>query len=393
MSGNGSARTADVVILGAGVMGASIAFQLARRKAGRIVVLDKDHVASGGSSRSSALVRMHYSFAPEVQMALVSLKVFQHWGEIVGEAGEFRKTGFVRIVHPNETERLKQNVAMQRELGANVELIDRRQLQELEPDWAVDEVDLAAYEPDSGYGDGNVVANDFLNRARDLGATYLSKARATSFLIEGESIRGVETEGGTIRASAVIAATGPWTRPLMQHVGFDPPIETEYHQVAILKNAPSMRSGGSACIDSVTATYFRSDGSDKFLIGDFYGKRPVNPDNFPQRASEAELEEMIERASRRVPKIESAEVMRGVTGVYDMTPDARPLLGEVPGVGGLYICAGFSGMGFKISPAIGLVMSELILDGSPTTVDISAFRPTRFAEGKPIKAEFEYKDD
>jgi sarcosine oxidase subunit beta len=381
------------VILGAGVMGASIAFQLARRKAGRIVVLDKDHVASGGSSRSSALVRMHYSFAPEVQMALVSLKVFQHWGEIVGEAGEFRKTGFVRIVHPNETERLKQNVAMQRELGANVELIDRRQLQELEPDWAVDEVDLAAYEPDSGYGDGNVVANDFLNRARDLGATYLSKARATSFLIEGESIRGVETEGGTIRASAVIAATGPWTRPLMQHVGFDPPIETEYHQVAILKNAPSMRSGGSACIDSVTATYFRSDGSDKFLIGDFYGKRPVDPDNFPQRASEAELEEMIERASRRVPKIESAEVMRGVTGVYDMTPDARPLLGEVPGVGGLYICAGFSGMGFKISPAIGLVMSELILDGSPTTVDISAFRPTRFAEGKPIKAEFEYKDD
>jgi glycine/D-amino acid oxidase-like deaminating enzyme len=393
LSGNGSARTADVVILGAGVMGASIAFQLARRKAGRIVVLDKDHVASGGSSRSSALVRMHYSFAPEVQMALVSLKIFQHWGEIVGEAGEFRKTGFVRIVHPYETERLKQNVAMQRELGANVELIDRRQLQELEPDWAVDEVDLAAYEPDSGYWDGNVVANDFLNRARDLGATYLSKARATSFLIEGESIRGVETEGGTIRASAVIAATGPWTRPLMQHVGFDPPIETEYHQVAILKNAPSMRSGGSACIDSVTATYFRSDGSDKFLIGDFYGKRPVNPDNFPQRASEAELEEMIERASRRVPKIESAEVMRGVTGVYDMTPDARPLLGEVPGVGGLYICAGFSGMGFKISPAIGLVMSELILDGSPTTVDISAFRPTRFAEGKPIKAEFEYKDD
>ena len=374
-------------------MGASIAFQLARRKAGRIVVLDKDHVGSGGSSRSSALVRMHYSFAPEVQLALVSLKMFQHWREIVGEGGEFRKTGFVRIVHPGETERLRQNVAMQCELGANVALIDRRQLQQLEPDWAVDEVELAAYEPDSGYGDGNVVANDFLNRARDLGATYLSRVHVTSFLIEGESIRGVQTDAGPIHASAVVAATGPWTRPLMRQAGFDPPIETEYHRVAILKNAPSMRSGGSACIDSVTATYFRSDGSDKFLIGDFYGKRPVDPDNFQQRASEVELEEMIERASRRVPKIESAEVMRGVTGVYDMTPDARPLLGQVPGIEGLYICAGFSGMGFKISPAIGLVMSELILDGSATTVDISAFRPTRFAEGKPIKAEFEYKDD
>ena len=393
MSGNGSARTADFVIVGAGVMGASIAFHLARRKAGRIVVLEKDHVGSGGSSRSSALVRMHYSFAPEVQLALVSLKMFQHWREIVGEAGGFRKTGFVRIVHPGESERLRQNVAMQRELGANVELIDRRQLQELEPDWAVDEVELAAYEPDSGYGDGNVAANDFLNRARDLGATYLSKTRACSFLIDGERVRGVQTEVGTIHARVVIAATGPWTRPLMQQAGFDPPIETEYHQVAILKNAPNMKGGGSACIDSVTSTYFRTDGGDKFLIGDFYGKRPVDPDNFPQRASDMELEEIIERASRRVPKIENAEVMRGVTGVYDMTPDARPLLGQVTGVEGLYICAGFSGMGFKISPAIGLVMSELILDGAATTVDISAFRPTRFAEGKSIKAEFEYKDD
>jgi sarcosine oxidase subunit beta len=393
MSGNQPARAADFVIVGAGVMGASIAFQLARRKAGRIVVLDKDHVGSGGSSRSSALVRMHYSFAPEVQLALVSLKIFQHWREIVGEAGAFRKTGFVRIVHPGETERLKQNVAMQRELGASVELIDRRQLQELEPDWAVDEVELAAYEPESGYGDGNVVANDFLSRARDLGAAYLSKEGATSFLIAGGKIRGVQTEAGTIHAPVVVAATGPWTRPLMQQVGFDPRIETEYHQVAILKNAPDMKPAGCACIDSVTATYFRSDGGDKFLIGDFYGKRPIDPDNFPQRAMETDLEEIIERASRRVPKIENAEVMRGVTGVYDMTPDARPLLGQVPGVEGLYICAGFSGMGFKISPAIGLVMSELILDGAAATVDISAFRPTRFAEGKPIKAEFEYKDD
>jgi sarcosine oxidase subunit beta len=393
VSGNVSARTADFVIVGAGVMGASIAFHLARRKAGRIVVLDKDHVASGGSSRSSALVRMHYSFAPEVQLALVSLKIFQHWREIVGEAGEFRKTGFVRIVHPAETERLKENVAMQLGLGANVELIDRHQLQELEPDWAVDEVELAAYEPDSGYGDGNVVANDFLSRARDQGAVYLSKSRATSLLVEDTQIRGIQTEGGAIHAPIVIVATGPWTRPLMQTIGFDPPIETEYHQVAILKNAPDMRSAGCACIDSVTATYFRSDGSDKFLVGDFYGKRPIDPDNFPQRASETDLEEIIERASRRLPKLERAEVMRGVTGVYDMTPDARPLLGRVPGIEGLYLCAGFSGMGFKISPAIGLVMSELILDGAAKTVDISAFRPMRFSEGKAIKAEFEYKDD
>jgi glycine/D-amino acid oxidase-like deaminating enzyme len=386
-------KTADIVILGAGVMGASIAFHLSRRGAGSIAVLDKDYVGSGGSGRSSALVRMHYSYPAEVQLAVTSLHIFQHWREIVGEAGDFRKTGFVRIVHPNETARLRQNVAMQQELGVKVELIDRGQLKELEPDWAVDEVELAAYEPDSGYGDGAGVANDFLSRARDLGVVYLPRSEANALRLDSGRVRGVVTNQGEISAAAVIVAAGPWSRPLLQRAGYDLPIEPEFHQVAILKNAPGMKGGGCACIDSVTATYFRSDAHDKFLVGDFYGKRPVDPDNFPQRASDESLEEIIERAAKRVPKLENAEVMRGVTGVYDMTPDSRPILGEIPDAKGLYVCAGFSGMGFKISPAIGLVMSELLLDGAGKTVDITPFRPNRFAENSPIKAEFEYVDD
>jgi len=390
---DGLPKTADIVILGAGVMGTSIAFHLAKRRAGNIVVLDKGYVASGGSGRSSALVRMHYSYPPEVQLALISLRMFEHWSEVAGEPGDFRKTGFIRIVHPNETERLKKNVAMQKELGVKVQLIDRDEVRKLEPDWTVDEIELAAYEPDSGYGDGAGVANDFLQRARELGAQYVPRIQAQAFRAKGECVHGVATDHGEIAAPVVIAATGPWTRPLFRAIGCDLPIETEYHQVGILKNAPGMKGGGCACIDSVSATYFRSDGPDKFLVGDFYGQRPIDPDNFPQRASDDSLEELIERACQRVPRLESAEVMRGVTGVYDMTPDSRPMLGEIPGVKGLYVCAGFSGMGFKISPAVGLVMSELLLDGEGRSVDITSFRPTRFAEGKPIKAEFEYKDD
>ena len=392
MSSNGT-RTADIVILGAGVMGASIAFHLAQRKPGQILVIDKDYAGRGGSGRSSALIRMHYSFPAEVQLALVSLRMFEHWKDLVGETTLFQKTGFVRIVHPNEAERLERNVEMQRKLGVHVSLISKKELQELEPDWRVDEVELAAYEPDSGYGDGAGVANDFLARARDLGAAYSPRTLATGFCVEGGRVRGVRTNQGEVAAPIVVAATGPWTRPLFQAAGYDLPIETEYHQVAILKNPPDMRGGGCACIDSGTATYFRPDGPDKFLVGDFYGKRTIDPDDFPQRASDESLEELIERACRRVPKLENAEVMRGVTGVYDMTPDSRPVLGEIPGIAGLHVCAGFSGMGFKISPAIGLVMSELLLDGSGKTVDIDAFRPSRFAEGKPIKAEFEYVDD
>jgi sarcosine oxidase, subunit beta len=387
-------NSADVVILGAGVMGASIAFQLGKRKAGKIVVIERDHVGRGGSGRSSALVRMHYSYPPEVQMALISLHMFENWQAVVGEPGDFRKTGFVRIVHPSESARLRANVEMQKKLGVNVVLIDRQGLRELAPDWVVDEVEIAAYEPDSGYSDGAGVANDFLTRARDTGGTtYLPKTEAISLVVEAGRVRGVVTDRGRIAAPLVVSALGPWSNPLFEQVGQALPIEPEYHQVAILKNAPGMKGGGCACIDSVTATYFRSDGHDKFLIGDFYGSRKVNPDNFPQRASDDSLEEIIERTSRRIPKVENAEVMRGLTGIYDMTPDARPLLGEIPGISGLYVCAGFSGMGFKISPAIGIVMSELLLDGHSKSVDITSFRPGRFAEGKPIRAEFEYQDD
>jgi sarcosine oxidase, subunit beta len=386
-------KTADVVILGAGVMGTSIAFHLAKRKAGKIVVIDKGHVGRGGSGRSSALIRMHYSFPAEVELALISLRTFQHWQEVVGAPGDFRKTGFVRIVHPNETARLKLNVEMQRRIGATVELIDKHQLRELEPDWNVDDVELAAYEPDSGYGDGAGAAGDFLSAARDLGAIYASRTQATALHANGDRICGIATDQGVLSSPIVIAATGPWTRPLLQQTGYDLPIDCEYHQVAILRNPPGMKGGGCACIDSATATYFRSDAHDKFLVGDFYGKRPVDPDNFPQRASDESLEEIIERACRRIPKLEGAEVMRGMTGVYDMTPDSRPLLGEIPGIRGLYVCAGFSGMGFKISPAIGLVMSELVADGKARSVDISVFRPNRFAENASIRAEYEYVDD
>src|SRR5579864_8960300 len=153
---NGS--SADFIIIGAGVTGTSIAFHLAKRRAGRIVVIDKEHVAKGGSGRSSALVRMHYTFSAEVQLAVKSLEYFEHWHEIVGEPGEFRKTGFVRLVPRQELDLLKSNVAMLKAHGAKTELIDCVELKKLEPDWDLSEEPGAAYEPESGYGDGALVA-------------------------------------------------------------------------------------------------------------------------------------------------------------------------------------------------------------------------------------------
>ena len=374
-------------------MGASLAFHLAQRKPGRVVVVDKDFAGQGASGRSSALIRMHYSFAPEVQLAVKSLEIFRNWEEIVGVTGDFRRTGFVRIVPAGEVDRLKANVAMQRELGVNTSLISGLELKQMEPDWNVEDVEVAAYEPDSGYGDGAGVANGFLDAARARGVTYLPRTRVTSLMVAGDKTRGVRTDQGEIAAPVVVAATGQWSLALFKEIGIPLPLAAEMHEVAILKNPAGMKGGGCACIDSISNVYFRSDGQDKTLVGGFYGKRGVDPDNFPQRASEESLGEMAKEACRRIPALQHAGLMRGITGVYDMSPDCRPLLGELDGITGLYVMAGFSGMGFKISPATGLVMSELLLDGRGKTVDIRAFRPSRFADGQPIKGSYEYRDD
>jgi glycine/D-amino acid oxidase-like deaminating enzyme len=387
-----SGKAADVVVIGAGVMGTSIAFHLARRKAGRILLLDKDHVGRGASGRSSALIRMHYTFAPEVQLALKSLDMFRHWSDITGAPGDFRRTGFVQLVPDKDTDLLKKNVEMQRRLGVNVEILSLHELRNLEPDWCLDDGIAAAYEPDSGYGDGAGVANDFLAAARDLGVEYRPRTRVTDFLIQGQSIAGIATDHGEITAPVVIAATGQWSKDLFARAHIDVPIATEYHEVAILKNPPEMKSGGCACIDYMLSVYFRSEGRDKTLVGAFTGERDVDPDNFPPKASQESLAALADIACQRIPPLENAELVRGITGVYDLTPDYRALLGEMPEVHGLYVAAGFSGMGFKISPAIGLVMSELVLDGRATTVDISPFRISRFAEGHPIQPEFEYAE-
>jgi glycine/D-amino acid oxidase-like deaminating enzyme len=385
-------NSADFIVIGTGVTGSSIAFHLMKRKAGRVLVLDKDLAAQGGSSRSSALIRMHYTLPQEVQLALRSFEIFKTWEDYVGRPGHFKKLGFIQLVPESEVERMKKNVEMQREQGVNTRLISAQEVKEIEPDWRVDDIPIAAYEPDSGCGDGSVTANDFLDRAREMGAEFRPRTRVTAFKLEGGRVRGVVTDKGEFEAPVVISATGPWSMPLCRELDFDLPIESEYHRVAILKNPSGMKGGGCALIDSITSVYLRSEGHDMTLVGEFVGPRDVDPDGFPQSISQEDMAEIAMRGARRIKALGDCGLVRGVTGTYDMTPDHRPLLGPVPGVEGLHLTAGFSGMGYKISPAVGLTMAELLLDGAAKTVDLSIFDPGRFAAGKPIRAPHEYSD-
>jgi glycine/D-amino acid oxidase-like deaminating enzyme len=392
--------TADVVVVGAGVIGAATAFHLSLLGAGDVLVLDRATAGSGMSCRSSALVRMHYTFGPEVELAVRSDAMFEAWPDLVGRPGCVRRTGFVRIVAPGEEAALRANVAMQRALGARAEVIDAAGLTEVAPGLRADDIECAAWEPHGGYGDGAVVAGDLLAAARARGVRYRPHTRVRSLLTRGDRVTGVETggsgdgggSGGREHAGAVVLAAGVWSPPLLRTAGVVLPIETELHRVAVLAHPPA---GGApvACIDSTTQTYFRPEAAGAMtLVGAFAGQRGADPDAGTAATGE-DLAPLVQAASRRVPALEDAGIARGVTGVYDMTPDARPLLGRLLGVDGLIVAAGFSGMGFKIAPAVGEGIAGLIAGAPGGSVDLAPFRPGRLCEGRPIEAPNPYSDD
>jgi len=386
--------SAEVIIIGAGVIGAATAFQLSLLGVTDVLVVDRATAGSGMSCRSSALVRMHYTFPPEVELAVRSDVMFEAWPDLTGRPPCIRRTGFARIVLPGEESALRANLAMQRALGARAEVIDGAGLAELAPGFRVDDISCAGWEPDGGYGDGGVVAGDLLAAARAGGVRYRPNTVVRSLLRDGDRVTGVRTQdGGDEYAGTVVLAAGVWSPPLAQTAGLRLPIETELHKVAVLAHAP-WEGAPFACIDSVTQTYFRPEGAGGMtLVGSFAGPRGADPDRVPDTACADEVAAQVEAASHRVPALAGAGIAGGVTGVYDMTPDARPLLGRMPGVDGLIVAAGFSGMGFKIAPAVGESVAGLIAGPPPGSVAIGPFRPGRFDEGAPVQAPYPYSDD
>jgi sarcosine oxidase, subunit beta len=419
--------SADVIVVGAGVAGASIAFHLSRLGAGDVLVVDRGTAGSGMSSRSSAMIRMHYTFRPEVELAVRSDRMFGSWTELTGRPAFVRRTGFARVVLPGEEGALRANVAMQRDCGARAEVLAAGDLAALAPGLRTGDLTEVAWEPEGGYGDGALVAGDLLGAARERGVRYRPYTPAEGLLRDGDRVTGVLTPDGPEHAGVVVAAAGVWSPALLASIGVDLPLETEFHEVAVLSHAPG-EGTPVACIDSTIQTYFRPEaGGTMTLVGSFTGPRGVDPDRvaplpgLPSGAAPSPghahrgglcaaggtqsspmmppggvdgLAAIVGAAARRVPALADAGIVRGVTGVYDMTPDGRPLLGELPGLAGLVLAAGFSGTGFKISPAVGEAVAALIT-GRPVAggVDIGPFHPGRFAEGRPVSPPFPYSDD
>lgn len=384
------ADTADVVVIGGGVNGASIAYALAAEGVRRVVLVEKGALASGASGRSSALVRMHYTNEWDARLAWASFPVFAHWRELMGGPEVFTRTGFLNIVAPEYADNLRKNVEMLRGIGINTAALTPAEVKELQPFVNVDDVGAAAYEPESGYANPADTVEGFRRRAVELGARVLQWTPVTRIVRTESRITGVETSQGRIDAPAVVVAAGAWTPRLCREVGLDLPARVKGIDTVLVSRPPELADPHMVFIDTIQETYFRPESGGLTIVGVPCQDWDLDPDTMSTALPPTAAAEGAQMLTHRIRAMEQATLARGFRAFDGYSADRHAVLDRAEGIDGLYLATAFSGTGFKIAPAVGTCMAELILRGAAKTVDIRAFGLRRFAEGRPLEGPYPY---
>jgi sarcosine oxidase subunit beta len=377
---------AEVVIVGAGVMGASVAFHLTRLGVRDVLILEKSHVAAGASGKTGALLRQHYSNIPELTLVHRSVQTFRNWNEIVGGECGYDGTGLIATVYqtgpddPNVA-RMYANVAKQRQVGIKAEVVTAAQLKELQPFDDVSDIVCAAYESESGAVDAVATVRSLVAAARDRGARLREGVTVTAIRTAGGHVAGVETSDGPVDAPIVVSCANTWSKPLLATADVDVPIEVMRVPVAILERPPAMAAGHMAYVDTAAGMFCRIWKPGQTLAGVATAEHHayVDPETYNATVDAAYGAAAIAQIAKRMPPMRDACFVTGWAGLYDMSPDTHPILDRAPGVDGLWLLAGFSGAGFKKAPAIGECMAQWITGQRPA-VDLSPFRLARFAD-------------
>ncbi len=372
---------ADAVVVGGGVMGCGILYHLAARGMTDALLLEREALGSGSTGRSSGAVRMHYSTEVHARMAWHSLQVFRDFDSVVGGECGYTNTGYLVFANDEAVGGFRANVALQQGVGIDTREISREDAAEIAPAFYLDDCAGIAYEPLSGHADPSGTALAYAARARELGARVRLQSAVESVEVTGGRVTAVVANGERVETERAIVATGPWSRRFLLSHGIDLPVQATRHEVIHLRRPPEVpyHPGGG---DTANLIYFRPESTDLTLIGNGNLESDVeDPEVYAQRASQSFIGEVWGRIARRIPAMADAEFATGYAGLYTQTPDSHPVIDRVDGVDGLYICTGFSGHGFKLSPAVGLLVSELVLDGGAHTIDIGPLRMSRFAEG------------
>ncbi len=381
-------RSADVVVVGGGIVGASTAWELAKRGAGRVLLLERSVVGAGASGRTGALLRRHYSNRPEATLAQAGWETYARWPDVVGGDPVHTPSGLVVIVDTGpgfegNLDRLRRNVALQNGVGIPSRLISAAELRTLQPGARVDDLSAAAFEPDSGYVDAIAATRGMARAAERAGATVVEGCAVLGIETAGDRVVGLRTAGGRVETGTVVCAAGPWSDALLAPIGVGVPVEALRVQVAVLQRPLAMAGEPFVWLDTMVGFFCRPWGAGRTLVGLGGGEQhdPVDPDAFEERTDAGYGALAAATIARRMPAMAGAAALHGHAGLYDMTPDGHPILGGAgsSGPGGLFLALGFSGAGFKKGPAVGRALAEQIVDRRSALVDLTPFRLDRFA--------------
>ncbi|MDA0734498.1 MAG: FAD-binding oxidoreductase [Chloroflexi bacterium] len=381
-------QTAEAVIIGGGVMGCSIQYHLAKLGVTGSLLLEQDVLGSGSTGRSQTICRTHYSNPITTTLAWESLRVFTNFAEIVGGDAGFVKTGYLVVVESADRDGLRKNIAMQQELGVNTRLVTADDVRDLAPMVQVSHGECLAWEPESGYADSHQVTTSFAARAREMGAEVAMRTIAGGVEVSGGRVQAVLTSQGRVETPIAVVAAGPWSKEVFAGIGVDVPLSTVRHQVASIIRPVEQIPHHPIVGDIAQSFSFRPEGSAMTLVG--FGEDEADLASYNQGVDLAQVPEVMERLVNRMPAMSEAYFRGGWSGLFTITPDWHPILDQVPGIEGLYCAIGFSGHGFKLSPAIGLAMAELITQGKATSVDLKPLRFNRFAEGDLLTSSYHY---
>lgn len=376
--------SADVVVVGGGIMGASVAWQLAARKTGRVVLLERDIIAAGASGRTGALLRQHYTNLPEAALASRSLQVFRHWNEVIGGDCGFVQTGLIVTVPTHErfadnVERMRRTVSQLNSIGVCIDVVDAATLKDLDPAARFDDISHATFEPESGYVDAIAATRSMADAARREGTEIHEGIAVDKILADRDRVTGVHTSHGEIATDRVVIANGPWAPALARTAGLDLPISALRVQIAIFQTPATAPAPNRTYVDNAAGIFSRPWGAGRTMVGLGGGDQhdPIEPDACDVRNDPPFPEAARLVMCRRFPAFDSALYLHGHAGIYDMTPDAHPIIGAA-GPDGLFIAAGFSGAGFKKGPAVGEAIADLLLDEPARRFDLTTFSLTRF---------------
>ncbi|HEX5499775.1 MAG TPA: FAD-binding oxidoreductase [Thermomicrobiales bacterium] len=370
--------TADAVIVGAGIMGCAIAHALAERGMRNIVVVERDLIGRGATADAAGGVRQQFSTATNIELATYSVRVWERFAELYGVDINFRQQGYLFLLtDPAEEPVFRRNLALQQRLGVPSRWVTPAEIAAIDPAVVLDDVIGGTFCPEDGWCDTYGATIGFAQAARRFGVEIVEETPVTGIRVEGGRTRGVETPNGAIAAPIVVICAGPYTRQVGAMAGADLPVDPYRRMSFITEPFAALPHSLPMTIEFASGLYFHPE-SRGFLFG--MANRD-EPSGFRKTVDDDWLLTTVEALVARAPAFADANILKGWAGFYEVTPDDNPLLGWVGAPAGLAVAAGFSGHGFMQGPAIGACLAELIVDGAAKTVDISAFRPSRFAEG------------